>query len=227
VAEQIVHGRAVEVDLSGIAGFEGAGLEFYDDIAPELEMVEKEVEVEILVANLEMHLPTDKGETGSQLQKELLDVVDEGLLNLGLSAGICGAKKVEEVGVFEKLRCHVRIDGGHGECEVALGATGTEMESVLDLDFQDASAPSVGKGFPDVKLAVDGVFNALNDLEDMAPRQLRNRLLRNWRIRKLASEYFHCQQVARGEALHVRKSIAEIIMIFSLVKYKDKNYLQL
>jgi hypothetical protein len=196
--------------LSGIAGFEGAGLEFYDDIAPELEMVEKEVEVEILVANLEMHLPTDKGETGSQLQKELLDVVDEGLLDLGLAAGICGAKKVEEVGVFEKLRCHVRVDGGHGEGEVALGATGTEMEAVLDLDFQDASAPSVGDGFPDVKLAVDGIFNALNDLEDMAPRQLRNRLLRNWRIGKLASEYFHCQQVARGEALHVGESLAEI-----------------
>ena len=100
------------MNLSGIAGFKGAGLEFYDDIAPELEVVEKEVEVEILIANLEMHLPTDKGETSSQLQKELLDVVDEGLLDLGLSAGICGAKKVEEVGVFEKLRCHVRVDGG-------------------------------------------------------------------------------------------------------------------
>ncbi len=72
VAEQIVHGSAVEVDLSGIAGFEGAGLEFYDDMAPELEMVEKEVEVEILVANLEMHLPTDKGETGSQLEKRFI-----------------------------------------------------------------------------------------------------------------------------------------------------------
>ena len=173
-------------------------------------MVEKEVEVEILVANLEMHLPTDKGETGSQLQKELLDVVDEGLLDLGLSAGICGAKKVEEVGVFEKLRCHVRVDGGHGEGEVALGATGTEMEAVLDLDFQDASAPSVGDGLLDVEVTDGGIFNALNDLEDMAPRQLRNRLLRNWRIGKLASEYFHCQQVARGEALHGGESLAEI-----------------
>jgi hypothetical protein len=54
-------------------------------------MVEKEVEVEILVANLEMNLPTDKGETGSQLQKELLDVVNEGLLDLGFAAGIGGA----------------------------------------------------------------------------------------------------------------------------------------
>jgi hypothetical protein len=89
--------------LACIAGFEGAGLEFYDDIAPKLEMVEKEVEVEILVANLEMHLPTDKGETRSQLQKELLDMVDEGLLDLGLAAGIGGAEEVEKVGVFENL----------------------------------------------------------------------------------------------------------------------------
>ncbi len=107
VAEQIVHDGAVEIDLPGIAGFEGAGLEFDDDIAPELEMVEKEVEVEILVAYLKMNLPTEKGETGSQLQKELLDVVAEGLLDFGLSAWIGCAQKVEEVGVFENLNSEI------------------------------------------------------------------------------------------------------------------------
>ncbi len=40
-----------------------------------------------------MHLPTDKGETGSQLQKELLDVVDEELLDLGLSGGSAVPRK--------------------------------------------------------------------------------------------------------------------------------------
>lgn len=109
VAEQIVHGGAVEIDLAGIARLEGAGLEFDHDIAPELEMVEKEVEVEILVANLEMHLASDKRKAGSQLQKELLDVVNEGLLDLGFAAGIGGAEEVEQVGVFENLDGEVRV----------------------------------------------------------------------------------------------------------------------
>jgi len=50
-----------------------------------------------------MDLPPDEGEACAQLQEELLDVIDEGLLHLGLAPGIGGAEEVEEVGVFEEL----------------------------------------------------------------------------------------------------------------------------
>ena len=85
-----------------------------------------------------------------------------------------------------------------------------QMELLPDLDFQDASAPAVGDGLLDVEVTDGGIFNALDDLEHMAPWQLRNRLLRNWRVRKLAGEYSHCQQVACGKASHVGESIAKI-----------------
>jgi hypothetical protein len=142
-------------------------------------MVEKEVEVEILITDLEMHLPSDKCETGSQLQKKLLDVVDEGLLELGLSAGIGGAEKVEQLGVFENLGGEVRVGGREGSGKVVLSFADTQMELLPDLDFQDASTPTVGDGLLDVEVTDGGIFNTLDDLEHVAPWQLRNRLLRN------------------------------------------------
>ena len=81
--------------------------------------------------------------------------------------------------------------------EVVLGLTRSKVELVLNLDFQDAAAPAVGKGLADVEIAGGGVFQLLHDLEDVPPGQLRNRLLRNWTIREFAGEYFHRQQVAR------------------------------
>jgi hypothetical protein len=39
---------------------------------------------------------------------------------------------------------------------------------------------------------------------------LRNRLLRNWAIGELAGEYLHAQQVACGEAAHVRELLFDI-----------------
>lgn len=50
----------------------------------------------------------------------------------------------------------------------------------LDLRFQAAAAQAVCDGLADVKVPCGGVFDALDDLENMAPRQLRNRLFRNW-----------------------------------------------
>ena len=75
--------------------------------------LKKEVEVEILVASLEMNLASDKGETGYQLQKKLLDVLNEGLLDLGLAAGIGGAEKVEMIAtVFKTWTARFESEGG-------------------------------------------------------------------------------------------------------------------
>jgi len=55
----------------------------------------------------------------------------------------------------------------------------TEMEAVLDLDFQDALAPSVGDGLLDVEVTDGGIFDHLEKPDDMTPGQLLNRLFRN------------------------------------------------
>jgi len=70
------------------------------------------------------------------------------------------------------------------------------VELVPDLDFQDAAAPAVGDSLLDVKIPGGGVFDPLNDLKNMSPRQLRNDLLRNWPDGKFKCNVLHCQQVA-------------------------------
>ena len=80
----------------------------------------------------------------------------------------------------------------------------------MNLDFQNAAAPTVGEGFTDVDVPVGRVFQPLQELENMAPRQLRNSSLRNWTIGEFPGEYFHRQQIARGEAAHVREGFFQV-----------------
>ena len=118
-------------------------------------------------------------------------MVHERLLYLGFAARVGGADEVEQVRVFEKLRGHVALRRRHGEGEVVHGFSRAEVELALDLDLQNAAAPAVDDGFADVELAGSGGFEPLHDLENVPPRQLRNRLLRNWAFRKFAGEDFH------------------------------------
>jgi len=115
-------------------------------------------------------LPPDEGEAGAEFEEEFLDVIDEGLLQLGLAAGIGGAEEIEEVRIFEKLGGHVGVGRGHGEGEVVLGFPHAEVELVLDLNFQDAAAPSVGESLVDVKVAGGGGLHHLDEADDLSPR---------------------------------------------------------
>jgi hypothetical protein len=68
----------------------------------------------------------------------------------------------------------------------------------------------MGEGLADVEITGGGVFGTLHDLKDMAPRQLRNRLLRNWAIRELSGKYLHREQITNGQAAHVRELLLEV-----------------
>ena len=173
-------------------------------------MVEEEVEGIILTADFEPDLPPDEGEAGPEFDEKSLDVIDERLLHLCLAAGIGGAEEVEEIRVFERLGSHVRLCRWHGEGEIVLGLADAEVELILDLNFQDSAAPTVGEGFADVKLTGGGGFSPLHDLENVTPRQLRNRLLRNWAARELPGEDLHGQEVTRGQPSHVREGFLKV-----------------
>lgn len=167
-----VHGGQVEIELADITGSKSPCFQLDDDVTAELEVVEKEIERVVLAADFKPYLPPDEGEAGAKRDEEFLDVIDEGLLHLGLPAGIGRAEEVEEVGVFEKLCGHVGLRRWHGEVEVVLGLARTEVELVLDLDFEDAAAPALGKGLADVEIANGGVFDHLDEADDLAPGQL-------------------------------------------------------
>ena len=87
VAQQFVHGGEVEVRLAGIGRLEVGHFEVHDDEAAQGEVVEEQVQVEVFAADFEVILAADEAESGSHLQKELAQVVQQATFQVAF-AGI-------------------------------------------------------------------------------------------------------------------------------------------
>ena len=211
VAQKVVHGGAVEVDLADITGHKVAGLEFHNDITAEPEVIEEKIDREVVIPDFEANLPPDEGESGSHFEKELLDVVHEGLFDFRFAAEIGGAEKIKEVGVFESLRGEIGV--GRGQCcrEVVLRLSMAEMQLLADLHLHDAAAPSVGDRLADVEVAGGGVFDHLEEADDVAPWQLRNRLFRNCIFGEGQCQKLHGQEIAGRKAFHSWKCLPQVM----------------
>lgn len=96
-------------------------------------MVEEQVEEEVLLADLEVDLPTDLGEPGTQLEQELGDVVDERPLDLALLSVLPNTEEVELVGILEYLaseigrRCWQRLREVGDRRALALAQPGVDV----------------------------------------------------------------------------------------------------
>ncbi len=84
VAQLVVHHATIEVHLSGIFGFEIAAFEIDYHVAAQLEVIEEQVDVEILLADVEVVLSSDKGEALAQLQQKFFQMGDEAGFQLAL-----------------------------------------------------------------------------------------------------------------------------------------------
>jgi hypothetical protein len=82
-------------------------LQLDDDKAPQLEVVEEEIDLEVLVTDLELHLPSDEREPRAHLEEEAFKVIDQCLLDLALTARVGSAEEVKQVRIFERLRREV------------------------------------------------------------------------------------------------------------------------
>jgi len=80
-----------------VGGLEVAGLELDDHVGAELQVVEEQVEVEVLAADLEVDLAADEGEAGAELEQEAGDVVDQRALDVPLVRFVANAQEVEAI----------------------------------------------------------------------------------------------------------------------------------
>ena len=110
--QAVVDDVAVEVQLAGVLGFELALLQVDDDERPQPQVVEEQVYVEILVADVEAVLPADEGEALAEFEQELLQMADEFGFELAFLEWLGQSEKVEDVGVFERLLREVRLRRG-------------------------------------------------------------------------------------------------------------------
>jgi len=84
MAQQVVDGRQVEVHLAGVLELEVVDLEVDDDEAPQAQVIEEKIEIEVLVADLEVILAADKGEAPAEFEEECAQAVEQ--------ASRCGAR---------------------------------------------------------------------------------------------------------------------------------------
>ena len=166
-----IHGAEVEVELSGVLGFEGLGLEFHDDVALEPGVVKEEVEKELVAADDKLELTPDKGESRAQLQQEASDVADEGVFDVALVGLIAEAEEVEVVGIFEDFSGESSQPRRETLVEVGDGLTLAEVELVLDLDRERVARPGVLDGLLGIPFAEGGVVVLGKQGDDVEPGQ--------------------------------------------------------
>ena len=78
-----------------------------DHKAPQLQVVEQQVQIEIIVTHRHMHLATDEREPGSQLQQKFLYVIDQPQFQIPLDGVGLQRQEVEHIRIFERLMSQI------------------------------------------------------------------------------------------------------------------------
>jgi len=118
VAEKIVHGGEVEIQLPGIFRLEWPDFEIDHHKASELEVVKQQVELEVFSSDLEQDLAAYEGKPDTKLDEELAQVGEKFPLQVALVRFGCEGEKIEVVRVFDDLLREIGLRLGEGRLEV-------------------------------------------------------------------------------------------------------------
>ena len=122
-------------------------------------MVEEQVEVEVLSADLERILAADKGESLAQLENESPNLLGQALFDRALFGFGCERQEVEGVGILDELLGELGLLGGQGAMEVGESSALPCEQTTLDLMSEDVTAPAVLDGLACVPFALDGALH--------------------------------------------------------------------
>ena len=101
--EEVIDGGEIKVHLAGVFGSELVHLEINNNEASKSEVVKEEIDKEILAFNFEWVLTSNKGEADAELQKKLLEMLDEGGFKIAFFGLLTEAQKIEVVRIFDNL----------------------------------------------------------------------------------------------------------------------------
>jgi len=95
----------VEIHLPGVAVPEGTNFEVDEQVAAENPVVENEVEVVVFVADGDAPLPGLETKAGSEFQEEGLEMIEQGLFQIGLPImrALGEAGELQNVGVANEV----------------------------------------------------------------------------------------------------------------------------
>jgi len=134
-----IHGAEVETKFADVLGLEGAGFEFDHDVAAEFQVIEEEIDEEIVASHFKRNLTTDEGEAGSEFDKEVGDVLDEGGFDGAFLGLFTEPEKIEAVGILEGLAGEVGLGLGQQQLEVGDSFALAFQPLGFDVDVQDVA----------------------------------------------------------------------------------------
>jgi hypothetical protein len=144
--QQVVGGGEIEVQLTHERRVEWHGLEFDDHVAAQRQVVEEQIEVEVLLADLQVDLSPDKSEARAKLEQELLHVGEQSRLDRAFVGVVAQVQEVEDIGVLGDLLSQIGLRGRQGRLKIAHRSALSEVKCRIDLQGQDIPRPAVLDG---------------------------------------------------------------------------------
>ena len=172
--EEVFVESDIAVHLADVLMGELADFQIDEDEAFQEVVVEDEVHIEFVILEDDSLLPGDEGEAASHFEKEGLEVVHDGLLEIGFveARAIGETEEFEDGGGFENAGGVVRGGFALLADHAFLVAAGEEalVVKAVNLALEFADIPTGGHGFLLVKFAGFGFLHA-HDGAVVGPRK--------------------------------------------------------
>lgn len=135
---------------------------------------------------------------------------DEGIFEVALAVTGVEAEEVEVVRILKDLVSEVGFVRRQRGGEIVRCGTDTQMPIRTDVMDECRAGPAVMGSLAGVPVADTGVGETVEQDEDVSPRQLRSRVLRNW-VGVFGGKGAHVDEVALGQSSHAGELGAEVV----------------
>src|ERR1035441_9517746 len=179
VAEKVIHSRQVEVHLPGVLGPKGAHLEIDDHEAAKLQVIEKQIDLEILTSDLKRYLTSDEGKSYAEFDEKLTEVREKPSFEVALLCLRRKGEEIEVVRIFDELLGESRLRRWQSRLEVRERLPLPPVKAALDLHDKNIPAPAVFNSLFDVPNPFGRNFHLVEEHAIVEPRQLCSKLLHN------------------------------------------------
>jgi hypothetical protein len=211
-AKSVLDEGDVEAELTGVSRVELPRLQLDHDVAELFDVEEQEVDEEVVALDVEVHVPTDESEPGTELPKSLCDPADHAVLEFALRRISVDSEEVEGVRVAGDLLREFGVAVRENAGVVARCGSLALVQARADLVCQDRSAPPVHDVLRGVPVPQLLILELVEQLDDVAPGQLSNGSLND---RALVGpgccEASHGEEVRAREPLHGGELGAQVV----------------
>jgi hypothetical protein len=90
-----------------VFGLERRSFQFDDDIAAQLQMVEKQIDEKFVATHLQSELASDERKAGAKFHEEAPDVLRQCTLDVALLGVFCQTEKIEYVRILQGIASEV------------------------------------------------------------------------------------------------------------------------